>query len=158
MRVRYNASIGPRGPSHHSRRLNVTCLTPNLFTDADLAPFARPFDSKPVSRRGRSRVDASATDSIATRKVQYGMLQEVSPCGRYVTRTYRGVMPRLSGHITVGVQANSFDRLGYGFASVLLFNKDGKAIDCWMMNETTLRSQAAAMLAAANSIRATWRK
>jgi hypothetical protein len=110
-------------------------------------PRLTPETHKPRGRSGK-------------RGVMYTTSTVQEPGSSYMHREFRAeVWSVLEGRrcASVLVQANASDRVGYGFGTVLMMDYTGKYFTIGM-NAEQMRSVGTALLAAANSCGAKWRK
>ena len=94
------------------------------------------------------------------RGVRYSASTEQIAGSNYVRREFRAAVWTLTSGdrcVSVKVQADASDRIGYHFGSMLVRSVDGNYVSIGMDAEQ-MRSVAAALLAAANSCGAKWRK
>lgn len=130
----------------------MTCTTPCLpGFESILAASPAPVNSAATTRRrGRS----------GPRGVLYTVSTEESALGPWVHREISAqVWPNGRGQrvARIRMQANASDRIGYSFGMVTVTDTNGTPV-CIGMDKEQMRSVGAALLAAANSARAKWRK
>lgn len=135
-------------PTSLTETVMDTCTTQFLPGFESLISAAPLPQNANHARRGRS----------GKRGVLYTTSTETVPGSSFVVREIRASVWAANGPrcASIRVQADS-DRIGYGFGTMLLRGVDGQYL-CVGMDAEQMRSVGAALLAAANSCGAKWRK